>query len=357
MVISLLITLLLGDFLLGFVAPQTKHEPRFLVWSSPSFRVDQFGAVTYLPNETVRTVAVYGDEIEYDVIYKTNNMGLIDHRDYDSSENADRRLVFVGDSFTAGEHGGKPWVPQMRDRLEVDQKIAIYNLGVSGASIHHFAKILDSFTTRIAFDEIVVLGISDDFLRRYWVPDKQNSEIRFCDAKLPIERCRFERRPVGFVIEYDTPVDRIVDQARNTFSAGFWDRLTIMSHFAGLVDRTLTSHQTRKWGTLPRWQQDLFESNMESLGYISTRFPDKKRIFIQLPQKEEVAMGEYEFDLENAIEAQGFEYISLMGDCSWSLDMFLEKDGHPNQLGYENIERCVAEALSLRPSQSLGESL
>jgi len=345
--LSVLVTLLLCELLLAIVAPQTNEDRRYLVWSSPNFRVDQFGAVTFLPNETVRTVAVYGDKVEYDVSYQTNNMGLIDHRDYGNKETVSRRLAFVGDSFTAGHHGGTPWVPDLRDHLAIDQNFAIYNLGISGTGIHHFAKLVESFAARIDFDEIVVIAILDDFLRPYWVPDTTASEIRFCNAKFPIEKCRTEKRPVGYIFAYDTPIDTIIAQA-DAFQTTIWRELTAISHLAGFADRAWGSSQKRERGGLPRWQQILLEEGMATLGSISTKHPDKKRTFIHLPQKSEVAASEFELDLRKDVESQGFIYFSSMEHCSWSLGMFLELDGHPNRLGYENITRCVAQALALQ---------
>jgi hypothetical protein len=57
-------------------------------------------------------------DIVYDVRFTTNDLGFIDHEDYssDGDRPADApRLVFVGDSYTAGFHGGTPWVPALRD--------------------------------------------------------------------------------------------------------------------------------------------------------------------------------------------------------------------------------------------------
>ena len=94
-----------------------------------------------IPNESVRTVAIYTGRIEYDVKYQTNNMGFIDHKDYDKNQPIERSIAFVGDSFTAGYHGGTPWVPGLRDKLAHDNDLEIYNLGVDGTGIIHFEKI------------------------------------------------------------------------------------------------------------------------------------------------------------------------------------------------------------------------
>ena len=55
------------------------HPPRYKLWSSPHFRLDETGAVCFLPEEALRAVSLLDHEVEFDVSYRTNNLGLIDH--------------------------------------------------------------------------------------------------------------------------------------------------------------------------------------------------------------------------------------------------------------------------------------
>jgi hypothetical protein len=72
------------------------------------------------------------------------------------------RYAFVGDSFTAGFHGGTPWAPALRDRARrANPDLQIYNLGVSGTGFEHFSRLLKSFATEVDFSDIVILAISD----------------------------------------------------------------------------------------------------------------------------------------------------------------------------------------------------
>jgi hypothetical protein len=108
------------------------------------------------------------------VRFRTNDLGFIDHEDYlvPGQSRADApRYAFVGDSFTAGFHGGTPWVPALRDRArKTNPDLQIYNLGVSGTGFDHFGRLLKSFATDVDFSEIVILAISDDFERPFWPP-------------------------------------------------------------------------------------------------------------------------------------------------------------------------------------------
>ena len=117
-----------------------RSQERLMVLSTPSWRSDG-RAVHYAQSETIRLIALYGDVIEYEVEFETNDMGYVDHRDYlprTRVPTADRYAV-IGDSFTAGFHGGEPWLPRLRDDLgAAGRDIEIYNLGTGGLGFQQF---------------------------------------------------------------------------------------------------------------------------------------------------------------------------------------------------------------------------
>src|SRR5690242_12729856 len=71
-----------GELLVRWLKPAYDHTDRALMFSSPTFRRYSSGAVRFLANETIREVAVYSGRIEYDVTYRTNNLGFVDDKNY-----------------------------------------------------------------------------------------------------------------------------------------------------------------------------------------------------------------------------------------------------------------------------------
>ena len=144
------------------VAPQ-----RVLFFSDKPYVTNNDGAVVYVSDELIRCIVIYGDAIEYDVTFHTNNVGSVDHRAYPLPGERSRRIAFVGDSFTSGIHAGNPWVPGLG---ESNADLAVYNLGVGGTGIKHFVKRVFSFEDQSSFNEIVIFAIRSDFFRGFWVP-------------------------------------------------------------------------------------------------------------------------------------------------------------------------------------------
>src|SRR5262245_8773895 len=127
-------------------------DDRQYFWSQGYLRLDANGAVRAEPDTVVREALYAGGAVEFDVTYRINNLGLIDHRDYPRRSAARRRVAFVGDSFTAGV-GARPWVPQLRDELLPSQGIDIFNLGFVATGFRHFAALVKSVRNDTVFDE------------------------------------------------------------------------------------------------------------------------------------------------------------------------------------------------------------
>ena len=108
--LSCALTLLVGE--LGVRAiwgPPAWTDLRVVFFSTHTWQRDPMGAMRYTPSATVRTVAIYGDRVEYDARFRVNNLGFIDRIDYQTEVEAEtetenpksQRIAFVGDSFTA----------------------------------------------------------------------------------------------------------------------------------------------------------------------------------------------------------------------------------------------------------------
>ena len=107
LLISTLTTLLVAEFYVRENFPFFSSN-RFLFFSERAFVQHADGFVHFAPATMIRSVAIYDGRAQFDVTFKTNNMGFVDTRDYPVSPGAKNRFAFVGDSFTAGYHGGAP---------------------------------------------------------------------------------------------------------------------------------------------------------------------------------------------------------------------------------------------------------
>ncbi len=289
---------------------------------------------------------MFYDKIEYDVRFDTNNLGFVDDKDYVYEALADKKYyAFVGDSFTAGFHGGAAWIPKLRNKLQ-DTNVEIYNLGISATGIKQVYRVLQSTNEQLNFTHIVILAISDDFGRATWYPLVASSEIRLCRENTIASAC-MKNRSKARIIHPDASSEEILEIADQVISdgraraeknknqrdgiRGFLKRSELLVLAVKMMRRSLINRE---------------KQGLEALRNIRETFPSVDIHFIHLPQKGEILNGDYTYsNVGQDIEEIGITYFSALTECDWRQDMFFENDGHPNNIGYDNIEKCVANYL------------
>ena len=324
-----------------------------VLFSSQHWALDQRGAVRHIPNEAVRMVSVYADTVEFDVAFRTNTLGLVDHRDYPSASDTRRHYAFVGDSFTHGM-GADPWVPKLRDQLqEAGRQIEIYNLGVNGASVQHFRKLLSSAAAELLISHIVVIAISNDFLRPWWVPIAGPSDLIACRDPPDCKHVR----PMMPIFKYGASVEEVLRQhraitaeitARQPVDA-WWKRALWQSRLYEMLRRSIDQIAQRV-APAEAFADDLedprlLDVNLEALAGIRADFPKLPITLAHFPQKEEVERRGYDLDLAEPAGRLGIDYFAALTSCEWSLNMYHRVNGHRNASGYENFAQCLSRHL------------
>ena len=348
-VIGLVVALLLAEGVLRVLEMQSGSGAKHLMWSSPHFVRAANGAVSFRPNEDVRLVSTDGNGIEVDVRYHINNMGLIDRDDYRSLGPEVRRIAFVGDSLTAGQHGGSPWVPALHHKLAATQSLYIYNLGVSGASVRHFEKLLENFSKTIALDEIVIVAISDDFMRYLWHPYTTEKEVFFCKHDSAPDKCTAPK-PVGTIIDFDASDAEILAHVAELNAAN--KAPASGSRLLALVQKAYAGYRHGPQDRLEKWLRIMIGKNIAVIAAIRERFPNQKIRLLHLPVTSEVVAGRYQHEadiaepLKQRLAELDIDYFPALYKCDgWRADMFWASNGHPNASGYAAISDCAEKML------------
>ena len=334
---STTLVLLVAEIGVRFLIPMQVDE-RTLMFSSHTFQLDQNGAVRYQPNKNIRTIAVYDNKIEYDVHFDTNNLGLADGKNYEYENLANKRYyAFVGDSFTAGFHGGEPWVPKLRRNID-GENIEIFNLGVSGTGIEHFYRLLQGTSEQLHITHIVILAISEDIRRNSWYPLTNSTEIRFCQKNTPSPEC-IKRPYIAKIIHPASSSEDILKVAEEIIKDR--EKNPQRSGITGFLRQSeLLVFVVRSLKTMLLYEE---RYSLDALRNIREAFPLAEIYFMHLPQKQEVANGGYFLNnLGNEIEEIGISYFPALKECHWQMDMFFVHDSHPNSVGYDNIRKCVS---------------
>lgn len=368
--ISLIAFSLLICFIIGESAVRIMNlipeDNRSLMFSSPTFRLDDKGAVRYYDNSNIRTLAVYGNKIEYDVNFQTNNMGFIDSKDYNAKKTSNKKkyIAFVGDSFTAGYHGGGgPWVPKLRSFSKMKEAV-IYNLGVSGTGFEHFHRILHSVKKELPVTDIVILAISDDFFRQFWYPYTDSSRIFFCLENDKISDCS-KNSYIARIIKPGYSNKKILSIAKtiikdrkkarnNEYDENMWKRIGKKSKLLTYIVRTVKS--------LFNLNSDQIQSSvnysLKALKNIKKDYPNANITLIHLPEKEEVKKGEYSIPkLKERVENIGITYWPALSKLNWNEKMFFKNDSHPDEDGYNNIIKCVLDYFSATKKDMVSQNV
>ena len=300
------------------------------------------GTVRYAPNRSLRTLSVYGPRREFDVRFPTNNLGFVDHRDYPLAVK-DRNIAVVGDSYTAGYHGGEPWVPKLRDSLP---RANVYNLGVTGAGFEHFAALLGDVSEALAVNEVVIVAISSDVTRKNWRPVGDRGRLHFCAVDTSREACLAKGSAV-LILGDDKSDGSVAARIEE-----FYDSLPLPG-----VRRYLSRHthigrifHSRTWKRRSKPLDPVAVPGfaVQALKTIRKQFPAAPITLVQVPEKREVLAAAYSADLAAAAKAAGIGYLDGLRVCGLVEDDYFSQDPHPNAGGYGKIHRCIAEVLKRR---------
>lgn len=345
-VMAILLTLGVAELVLHVIKPVYDFRDRSLLFSSPVFKEYSGGAIRYFPKTTIREVAIYNGKLEYDVIYPTNNLGFIDTKDYVRKADARSCYAFVGDSFTAGVNGGTPWVPKLRNDLAGRE---VYNFGVCGAGFNHFYLLMHDMKDKVKITHIAIVAITDDFYRSYWHSFENDGMISFCSENYPHKQCL--PKPVAGVIPLNATKEEVRAISRSTYkeirrltdeenlARGYKARLEAL-----LYDDSIIYYYARVLLDSRKRQRsyDNIDFALGSLRKIRAEYPQAEIHLIHLPQKYEIMTKNYSINIAEQVKQSGVKYFPALEKCNWSLDMFFERDGHPNSTGYDNIAACVS---------------
>lgn len=347
------ILLLLGSFVIGWLGaeliarailgPPGSAGPSAILMSEAPWRTSG-RSLYYHSDRTVRLVAVVGGRIEYDLTFPTNDAGSIDGSDYGTPDSAarSRSWAIVGDSFTAGFHGGQPWIPQLRARVAArGEAVDIYSLGVGGTGFNHFLPSLRRAQRELGFGHSAVLFVTDDLSRPWWRPVVANGRIHFCAGFMTEQECVKRGSTILVLEDPEAAPDAVLEQVRRNIPvrapSGWLGRLARFSHLAALLDRP----------SPPAASDFVFAVDLPVwLGKLAHWAEGREVVFLHLPQRHEVARGRYDVDVGPFMTAAGFRYVPLLSDCNFARGHYLA-DGHLGREGNEELVDCVGSALGL----------
>jgi hypothetical protein len=320
-------------------------EDQYLYSSPNAFINRSDGVWTYAPDTQIRQIGVYGFagyrfipaaafRIEYDCLYETNNLGLVQRRDFSPGEHV---TLVLGDSFTVGQ-GGCPWFYNLEEKLK-EKKVV--NGGLQATGLISWANLANYLLSKgLIIDNILIVAISNDFKR-----DAFNWPKQFFDC-INVWNCPTEGlwAPVGLTESSESILNRSIARAavRNatkTTRRKVHELLLRTSFAYTYISRAYSAIR------IPASPDPRFPSG-DADAIASLQRIDPKLKFVLVRQRDEAATKRMNAD---SIAAERFlQKRSIPFDwCKLEDRHYLPLDAHPNALGYEVLSNCVLRALPL----------
>jgi hypothetical protein len=293
---------------------------------------------TYVPTSNILSRVIYFSEstffTEYAYKFKTNNFGLVQDRDLVRGV---KSILLLGDSFTEGQ-GAEPWFRQVAPQIERFNYQPI-NGGLIGTGFLQWWE-LERFLSAndIAVAKLIIIFISDDVPREKW-----NFTESMLDCLRSISLCRgtenYLRLPPDSELAHWVARIRTV---RESPEAGIKERIKSALPATYAVYQFLLNF-TRA----PSPQIELAKKNVEPVvNKMVEKYGRENVLFIQLPQREEVAGISLPDGLlvRKLIKDSGARYADGTSLCGLNRSDFFG-DRHPNKQGYDKIAKCVTQII------------
>lgn len=346
MVVEIILRLFLGHILFS------GSSVRSLYYSSPNAETTQNGSVHYAPNMPIRSIAVYYNQIEYDTKHHSNNLGFLSDLDYHKEDK--KGVIFLGDSFTAGDGSASPWLPIL-DKKYPD--INLYSLGVSGTGQVNFYSIFENYQDDLNYDTVVIMSISDDLTRPMWHPVEKDRWLVFCLDEPMDKECKNGKK-IAHLIDYAIdkktlllPEELYLVKAYRVLKSKFEAYIKSKAPQLAIIKSSSVPEKSKiEESKVVKKSPEKPEINLEYIAKIKLLADQKgkKVIFVHLPEKNETILKRYRYDVGQKIKDMGIEYHPILQKYQFDISMFHVHDGHPNDKGYAYISSIIEDILKLK---------
>jgi len=314
------------------------HRILFIDGDNGTFQ-NQGEIFTYVPHSEIRSTVVYFSDhaydVEYDYRFRTNNYGLV--QDFDVVPTRPSILI-LGDSFTEGQ-GAEPWFRQLAAKAN-SLPYQIINGGFFGTGFEQWGKLQRylSDEKKVQVRKLIVLFISDDYLRHSWNFSETFLHCLQVDSFCNSGDGDFNRRPPSAELSARVDEIRAFRKPRSSLQR-------LQQHARILLPATFRVYDylRTKFG----WDQHTArqKSRLAIANFIKAYGKDDVA-FVHLPQKDEMnGPNELGMEARQSIRDAGGEFYDGFKLCGLTEADYHIHDGHPNKQGYGKVANCVGEVL------------
>ena len=310
------------------------------------YQIDQKLGYRYIPNAIGRIHRNF----EIDNLITLNSKGFHDIEHYPNPSN--RRIVAIGDSFTAAIHVSKSqiWTQILQSKLRnkwQDDTVEVINLGMDGTGSNIHLELLRQHAIELQPEIVVVAFTNNDIgdlaIGRIYREVYRNYVLSFIDNT--------QQKKMQQLVDSTLNQSNLIWLHKHlylvrlgAFLIGGNDNL-LRSNFVkpSHIDQSFSRNQ--KETTLQKVFQELITLSKQ-LGFslIVTPIPMKENKGISL----EVLESYVQIDELDVVDPLPYMQSILENDGTTFSDMYWKYDGHFNAYGYKLFGLAVAEAIDKR---------
>ncbi|MBI1273688.1 MAG: hypothetical protein GC131_06370 [Alphaproteobacteria bacterium] len=305
---------------------------------------------TFRPSSTIRQVSIYQyacqpPDLEYDMHFTTNDLGLVQKHDFVPGAPA---LAVLGDSFTQGM-GVAPWFYGFEEDAATIMPGGWQTLdfGLQGWGTTDWHTIVVHHGKKLNIRKALFIMIAPD-----WTRKSHRLTERLIACAKPGAKCNTANagpEPFGYV-PLDRPIADILEPIRNWTQAVPHDWLTCLSGY--LMRHSVLYHYYRApdlapatLPSVPEGHVKAFADGTSMMRAMTGRLGQGNVAFVVVNTLHEAHKGDYLDETKRILRELRESAAGPVVTCWLEKSDFKHIDRHPNERGYARIRACAAGSL------------
>ena len=369
----------------GFTAAQA-----ITVYDRPCAAFDPVAGYRWQPG-VARILRIVGNEVAYDQRFRANNCGYISSRDYTyrKPRRDVKRIVVLGDSFSAGDYLSVPLPDRLHELLQSGMqeepiRYEVYSFALPGQGLQNWHSIFfREIAPKYEFDAVIIACYLGDFARAFTIFHHTQDRAyfgRFPDPPKTADgfraRC-LPRMTVYAQIQSGQTMDRMVAAVRAGRDPGWrWPGVNLYAtrllyrRVRNLVGANVATDQTRRLQGIAEGCEPCAMISREQLNeayggrlvmlWEMLEYCKRRRVpvlLVSIPSREAcmararrcgAGQNVHQLELLSIAKLYGVEYFdgykAFAGEAPETIDSvyWLRLDGHWSQEGSDLLAEALA---------------
>ena len=318
-----------------------------MLLSGGTLETSSEGVRKYTPNSNLQHSAVYGNAIAYRYEFNTDSNGFRStYQCNDIQANSDL-VAIAGDSYTEAQGSSISWAGHLQEQI-CEQGYNSVNTAFAGFGIEDMKMSLEYSYKNLGARKAIVAIIPKDIYRIH-VPMIANKTCSMYSPKKN-PKCG-DTSATWWNYPRHMTDQQLVEFANSKYRLGIIPSIGLLGKKSRLYFKRIL---WRNKEFMNRFYARRINNSVEAMNSIISLYGEENVLLIILPTQVD-RQGKSAKDYKQVLGAHlqifldgltGAIKILDIRDCHLKEDHFLVNDGHPNELGHDQIGACVTSLTS-----------